>query len=235
MREILLVNDIHLGAIRSAGTTPSSAFALRKYLQDSLRGLMMEHTDKDIVINGDLFDTFNVPMSDVLEFYTTATAWLGASEGKLVMGRGNHDWSKDSAKMSSFDFIGQILARQFPGRVIVVTEPQMIFDGIYMIPHMPNQARFDLELERAETLRDCAVLVHANYDNYFATQSDGSLNVTAEWCNMMSSYGNEIVFGHEHVGRTLPGVWIAGNQTPSSVSDCLGNSHKFAHILSQDE
>jgi hypothetical protein len=40
--------------------------------------------------------------------------------------------------------------------------------------------------------------------------------------------GWTLVFGHEHIGRTLYGgrVIIVGNQFPSSVSDCIGDTDK---------
>jgi predicted phosphohydrolase len=213
-------------------------------LQRNLRELLLQHTDKDVIINGDLFDTFNVPMQDVLEFYWTASKWLQASgSGVLVLGRGNHDWSKDSSKLSSFDFISRLLLGQFGTRVLPVIEPQMIFPGIYMIPHMPNQEQFDLELGRVPADANM-VLVHANYDNHFAVESDHSLNVSAEQAAKIVMAGNNptLVFGHEHQARTeqTGAVVVTGNQWSSSVADCLHNPGgvKRAHIISywpQDE
>lgn len=246
MRQKLLVNDIHLGVTRSGGTTPKSAGLLKEWLLTQLHGLLMAHTDKDVIINGDLFDAFAVPMLDALGFYIVACEWLDASKvesrvigqlpdsPRLILVEGNHDWSKDNAKLSSFAFVARVLQAQYGDRVVVVSgEPKMVDEGLYIIPHMANQSLFDLALKSAEGLRDTLILLHANYDNKFALESDASLNVTAEWCNMTVAYGNQLVFGHEHIGRRpAPGVLIAGNHFPSSVSDCLGNSKKSAHVLS---
>jgi DNA repair exonuclease SbcCD nuclease subunit len=241
MNDFLLVNDIHLGVLRSSGTTPASADALRANLQMSLRELMLNHLDKHIVINGDLFDTFNVPLSDVFEFYRTAMSWLFHTPDhcKLVLGRGNHDWSKDSSKLSSFDFIASLLRTALPERVIVVTEPQEVFPGVYMIPHMPNQDLFNLELERIP--EDAGmVLVHANYDNNFAVEADHSLNLSHQQAVKIIGPSGEyaerfIVFGHEHQAKNaLAGhVMITGNQWPSSVADCQHNPDgcKYAHVF----
>jgi len=239
MRAKLLLNDIHLGVMRAGGTTPKSAAAIRQYLLTSLRELMMQHIDKDIIINGDLFDTFQVSLSDLLAFYEIACEWLAASDGRLFFGRGNHDWAKDSSKLSSFDFVGQILESAYPGRVVVVTKPQMLDEGVFMIPHMPNQAMFDLELKKAsEELKDTLVLLHANYDNNFAVESDHSLNVSPEQAEALISGGNRLVFGHEHQARTTKGgrVFVTGNQWPSSVADCVHNPDglKHAHMLQKE-
>lgn len=237
MRETLVVSDVHLGVLRSGGTTPNSAMELRKYLQESLYLLLMQHTDKNCLFNGDVFDTFSSPLSDVMVFYTTAAEWLERSNGNLILGRGNHDIPKDNSKMSSFDFVGAILKARFPERVQVVTEPAMVLPGVWQVPHMPNQDLFNLELER---IPDDAslVLVHANYDNNFAVEADHSLNVSVEQARKITSNGATLLFGHEHQKRIMLGgkVYIAGNQWPSSVADCQHNpdNKKFAHIIGED-
>jgi hypothetical protein len=244
VREKLLINDVHLGVLRTGGTTLASSFALRQYLLAELRKLMFAHLDKDIIINGDLFDQFNVPMTDVLEFYYMVAEWMSTTEykmqvhPKMILGRGNHDWSKDSAKLSSFDFIAQILESQFPDRVRAVTDPTMIFDGIYMIPHVANQDIFNLELGRIpEEAR--LVLLHANYDNNFAVESDHSLNVSQDQAVKILNANLEraLVFGHEHQARRELGgrLIVTGNQWPSSIADCLNNpdGQKFAHIITE--
>lgn len=249
MREKLLINDIHIGVQRVAGTTPASSFALCQYLIDSLSALLGKHEDKDVVINGDLFDTFSVPLIWLLGLYHVLRGWLKltalnlAGYGpKLVIGRGNHDWSKDSSKLSSFDVLCQILKAEFPDRVVVVTEPQWLERDIYMIPHMPNQDLFNLALDKALTEIDgnpvrgpAVLLLHANYDNNFAIDADHSLNVLQEQAKALIAKGWTLVFGHEHQARSALGgdVIITGNQWPSSVADCLNNpgGKKFAHVI----
>lgn len=234
----LIVNDVHLGVMRASGTTPKTAYELRAGLQAKLRELLMAHLDVDAILNGDLFDTFQVPLSDVLEAYETFSMWLEASRGILFLVEGNHDWSKDSSKLSSFAFLGRILQQAFPARVFVVSEPLQINEQLYVIPHMPNQDMFDLALKQAEALRNHAILLHANYDNHFAVESDHSLNVSREQAERLVAGGNRLIFGHEHQARRElhDKVWITGNQWPSSVADCLHNpgDRKFAHLLNFD-
>jgi hypothetical protein len=241
VREKLLINDVHLGVLRTGGTTQASAAAIRTYLLGKLRELMFQHRDKDIIFNGDVFDQFDVPIGDVLEFYLLCAQWLQetnhsvAARPSITLGRGNHDWAKDSSKLSSFDFVGEVLLAQFPDRVKVVTSPEMIDEeGIYMIPHMPNQDQFDLELSRIPA-EARMVLVHANYDNHFAVESDHSLNVSEEQARGIVANNQILVFGHEHQARMDLGgsVFVTGNQWPSSITDCLNNPDglKHAHVI----
>lgn len=241
MRPKLLVNDLHLGVQRTGGTTIESALALRQYLLNATEQLIAAHTDKDLIINGDLFDAFAVPLWDLLGAHRILRQWLVATEvswNRLYLGRGNHDWSKDSTKLSSFDLLGQILRAEFGERVGVVTEPMQLESGLWMIPHMPNQEAFNEALAAAEKLESCLVLLHANYDNNFATASDHSLNVSKEQAARIVARDCALVFGHEHQARRAQGgqVYITGNQFPSSVADCLGNpeNEKHAHVLEFD-
>ena len=233
MREKLVINDVHLGVQRAAGTTPSSAAELRAYLQKSLRQMFHDNQDKDIIINGDLFDDFIVPMSDLLEFFRTACIWLDKSDesARLVLGAGNHDLSKDSSRLSSFETVGRILESQYPDQVHLVLEPTMLFDGVYMIPHLANQDLFNLALTKIP-LAASVVLLHCNYDNGFAAQQDHSLNLSKDEAQkILHKVGGTIVIGHEHQGRVLlkSGVVVTGNQWPSSIRDCLGNDDDRKH------
>jgi len=247
MREKLLINDVHLGVQRAAGTTPKTAADLRAYLQKSLSDLMMQHIDKDIIINGDLFDEFNVPMQDVLAFYFSAANWMAAAcsdammknfDGPcLVLVAGNHDLAKDSSRLSSFEFVAQVLKAQYPMNVEVVQQPATVFPGLHIIPHVANQDLLDLAISQVP---DDArlVLFHANYHNGFAAVQDHSLNVTEEQARALTTgKGRTLAFAHEHQARTaLSGTVVCtGNQWPSSIADCLNNPHgvKMAHVIDQ--
>lgn len=261
MRAKLLVNDIHLGVHRASGTTPQSAMMIREYLLESFRALLMKHLDKDVVVNGDLFDAFSIALVDALGAYQVLRDWLLASrerdytsEGwigpKLFAGMGNHDWSKDSNKLSTFHFILSLLHAEFGERIVLVDKPQWIELGaIYMVPHMPNQDLFDLALKQVYQVEEGILLLHANWNNDFAIESDHSLNVSEAQSKSLVERGWTLVFGHEHQARTalersVPdfsraadwGVIVTGNQWPSSVADCQNNpdDRKYAHIIETD-
>jgi metallophosphoesterase superfamily enzyme len=233
MRDYLIVNDIHLGVQRNAGTTPKTAVAIKAYLLSNLRELMFAHLDKHIIINGDIFDQFNVSLNDAFDFFLLCKEWLEQSYDTcdLYLAEGNHDLSKNSANMCSLEFVVGALNSE---RVILVDSPmEIVGHGIYIIPHVANQDMFDMELVKAAELKDTLILVHANYDNNFTLQSDHSLNVSREEALKVIENNNTLMFGHVHQqARPHDRIIVAGNQWPSSVADCLGNTTKQAFIFS---
>jgi hypothetical protein len=152
---------------------------------------------------------------------------------------GNHDWQPKASAMSSFHLLGSVLISQFGDKVQVVQEPTLMPQRIYCIPHLPNQDMFNVELENAAYLKDHLIVVHANWSNNFAARTDHSLNVSEEQAQKILANGNRMLFGHEHQRRVCMGgnVLLAGNQFPSSISDCLSrgasqaDGKKYAHII----
>jgi DNA repair exonuclease SbcCD nuclease subunit len=222
-----VINDTHIGAIRSGGTNPASAFALRTYILERFNALLDACTEGDLLINGDLFDTFSIPYIDLLAAFDALTSWLSDNKGHVLhLAAGNHDLSKTTSTMSSFQFLGRLLGKH--PRVMIYEEPGLIagHDDMWVIPHMPNQDLFDLALTRVPKGMKY-VFMHCNFDNKFAQQQDHSLNLSAEQARALDV--ERIVLGHEHQrSMHLTGkVMVPGNQIPSSVADCLGNREKF--------
>lgn len=224
---LTVLNDIHLGVQRCAGTTPASAQALRQWQMGQLAGFLHSlPEDEGVLINGDLFDGYSVPLSVVAEFVELARRWLfdGAQRRRrLYLSRGNHDISRDSSNLSSFDFACQILRMLDPVRVQVITEPRA-FDFGYVVPHAPNQDIFNTWLE--DVPEGVRVFLHANFDNNFAVMSDHSLNVSYQQAeHLIERKGCTLVFAHEHQARgAFAGrLIVTGNQWPTSIADCLGN------------
>jgi DNA repair exonuclease SbcCD nuclease subunit len=217
---LTVLNDIHIGVQRSAGTTPATQWELRKHILRKFKDLLPE--TGDCLLNGDMFDTSNVPIHDVLITFEILADWLKEHPAStLYNSAGNHDASKTSTVLSSFQFLGKLLKRQFPGQYVHIEEPMMTPFG-YVIPHMRNQDVFNLAL--AEVPACDYVFVHANYNNGFAAESDQSLNVSAEQAEAMPC--KHIIFGHEHHGRNAGKVIVPGNQIASSVADWLSPGDK---------
>lgn len=218
---MIVIHDLHLGVQRSAGTTPASASVLTVWMQEQFEKIL-GRTDEDLVILGDLFDTYQVPLRTVLATYTSLSDWLRKGHN-LCLIPGNHDLSTDSSKLSSFQFLAQLLLDH--PNVQYVTSGRFITDDIYAIPHVPNQDLFDMELAKVPKCK--YLIVHCNYDNNFAAQSDHSLNLTQEVAESLPV--DYIFFAHEHYYREeLKGkVFISGNQFPTSISDCLHREDKF--------
>jgi DNA repair exonuclease SbcCD nuclease subunit len=233
---MLVLNDVHLGVNRSGGTTPLTHATLIAYTHEQFESLLdIGSSDGYVLINGDLFDGFLVSNSVLLRTYAAISSRIDSGAILvLYLGRGNHDVSKDSTKLSSFDLLGALLVEAYPQKVVVINEPTEIQWGGdaagIVVPHAPNQDIFDMWI--GDVLADPTplVFVHANYDNGFAAESDHSLNLTKEQCAALEAAGvAKIIFGHEHQQGIRPnGVLIIGNQFPTSVSDCLNNDSKRA-------
>lgn len=236
---MIIINDIHLGTQRQAGTTPASQLALKKNIREELnklvngeRGLDAAEAGKTLTINGDLFDGFSVDPGEVIEAYEILSCYI-INGGKVVLGMGNHDASAKGDKTSSFHLLAHMLESRFPREVQVVDHTcglTKIGDGIWMIPHMLNQALFDIEIEKAGGYSSIDgghfyLLLHCNILSPFAEHSDHSLNLNQDQIDALIGAGWQLVVGHEHPGKSYAGgkVILPGNQIPTSVSDCLGN------------
>lgn len=214
---LTVLNDWHIGAVRTGGTTPTTAYQLRLDLlsqfEETLVGI-----DTDLMILGDLFDGPDISKADLLSTYQALARWQLQSGKQLWLVNGNHDLSKNSTNFSSFQFLAELLMSG-PGVAHHIAEGRMTPHG-YVIPHVVNQDLFNLELAKVP---ECDYLfLHCNYDNGFAVDSDHSLNMSREQAE--AAPVKHIVFAHEHQGRTeLQGkIVVVGNNFPSSVSDCLG-------------
>lgn len=216
---MILIHDLHLGVQRSAGTSPASALALRNYLLAEFENLL-DKADTDLTLLGDLLDTHQIPMTDLLRVYTLLNSWLIKGH-KLNLIPGNHDLSTDSSKLSSFQFLAALLQRP---TVTYAVGGRQLTPEIYSVSHVLNQDIFDIEIAKVPACK--YLLLHCNYNNPFAS-GDHSLNLTEQQAKDCKA--EFIVIAHEHHSRTeLKGkVYIPGNQFPSSVSDCLDSSDKF--------
>lgn len=221
---IRILNDLHLGVQRTGGTTGESSSALRDYTLQKYSELLKG--SNKVVVNGDHFDNYIIPTSDLLKAYLITAEWLNSGAEGLTLIPGNHCLSKDSANLSSFELMSRLLIAQFPNKVRYLAGGNWISeaDGIYAISHVANQELFELELGRVpEGVK--TLLLHVNFDNKFAGQSDHSLNIDREQAKLLTKRGITLVLGHEHQGRTVMNdkVIITGNQFPTSVSDCLAH------------
>lgn len=221
---MFILNDIHLGSNRKAGTTPTSAAALKQYLQSEFAGLV-HRCHGHLVILGDLFDGFSVDVGDVITAYETLCDYVHDG-GRVVLVCGNHDHSLRPGT-SSFHLLAHFLKSRFPNEISVIDYTiglSSISGDVWAIPHMPNQALFDLEVEKAVSTSGKYLLVHCNIMSPWES-SDHSLNLDDKQLDRLVGAGWKLLVAHEHAGRTLYNgdVHIIGNQIVSSVSDCLND------------
>lgn len=239
---MLVINDLHIGVTRSGGTTVQSQQALRDYLRDSLAALI-EMEDAEVVVNGDLFDNFTVDTAEVLKTADIFFDCLSSNrKASLHLIAGNHDWNPRADKVSSFHLLYQILHMSRVGERVFLYDKGFYEVGnrgdVFAIPHMANQEAFDTEMKYASKYdgNECYLLLHCNYKNGFAENSDHSLNINDEQVAALMKSGWTLIIGHEHIGYELRGgrVVVVGNQFPSSVADCLGGTTKRAVEITDD-
>ena len=235
---MLVLNDIHLGVKRNGGTTPASREALRHYLFTAVEEMFIDTTETHVLIAGDLFDQFEIEGRDWVQTYLIFQDWLsGNPTRKLTLVAGNHDWSPKGTRVSSFEMLAKVLTEQFsPDQIHVINIDQWAPTGdCIALAHCSNQDIFEQKLGEVmeKVTTGDRVILHANYDNNFAVESDHSLNVSKEQAQAFANKGATLYFAHEHQARTELGgsVVVFGNQWPSSVSDCLNNDEKFAHVF----
>jgi len=219
-----VINDTHIGAIRSAGTTTASQLALRKHILERFQKLLP--TTGDLLILGDLFDSYSAPMIDVLTTYEHLADWLHEHPTAILYNAaGNHDLSRTSNVMSSFQFLGRLLSRQFPARCFHIEQPTAIPYG-YVIPHLANQDAFNQALEAMPKTR--RLFLHCNLGNKFAEAADQSLNLSLPALDTLPC--DEVILGHEHKHRIVGKAVVIGNQIATSVADWLGPDKYYADL-----
>lgn len=238
---MLTINDLHLGVHRTGGTTPLSYALLSNYAHDCFGQLIaLVEQDEDLLINGDLFDGFVISNNDLVRtFNTILDAFRLGRIRKVILSRGNHDISKNTEKLSSFDVLGSMLTAALGiERVHVVIEHEVVTTDageVWVLPHLPNQDLFSLALDDIAGDPRPYLFVHANFDNGFAEEADHSLNMSKVQAERLNRAGvKSIIFGHEHQQRQeSSGVFVVGNQFPTSIADCLGNNQKRALHVNQ--
>ncbi len=234
-----IINDLHLGVSRQAGTTLQSREALRHWMFNEFVGLIA--CEDHVIVNGDLFDDFVVSNRDLLDTFLAFSSWLSGDQKRhLCLIAGNHDNSPKADAVSSFTMLHRLLSSSFSSQLTVldINEQGAVASHTYAIAHHANQDLFDAALAKAYKEwhpRMFYLLLHANYDNGFAAESDHSLNVSKEVAEQFTSRGITLIFGHEHQRRRVgERIIVAGNQIPSSISDCLGNDDKVMLRMGSD-
>ena len=190
---MLLLNDLHFGIKRGP-----------KFQEFQLEMLdsILEDNDDDLLIVGDLFDTHQIDY----ELLRTLTRRLRGRKVMLMLG--NHDIAKDRGQLDAARFLAWML----PGSTLVEA-PTEIGD-IALIPHMANQEEFDTAITIASK-RSTTLIAHCNFDNFFATAQDHSLNLTPEQAKLFDM----VILGHEHVKRHVGNVHVLGSPWPCNIQE----------------
>lgn len=243
MNDLMIINDTHLGVSRSAGATRESNANLQNWQFQQFRRLFQiaQKHQYDVLINGDLFDKFDVGGASECFALSVLMAFLRDNPRcHLYIALGNHDISRDSSKQSSFDTLAHVLhmmPEHHTKQLTVIDSAPYFADDFAIVPHCPNQTLFDEALNAVlqHQPKPQYCFVHANLMNGFAAQADHSLNIDDVMLNRFRNENIELVFGHEHHGRQATGATVIGNQIPTSVADCLDpNPCKQYAVLHRD-
>lgn len=216
----LILNDLHLGVKRQAGTTKQSRKDLEEWMLKEFEELLNTAYGR-VLILGDLFDKRNVDehiMHRVIKLLSTV---------ECIIVAGNHDLGGiEDHTLSSAEFVARLSSSYW------LAEPELIDDGkIFVIPHVHDQETFDHAIQICPD--NVIMMVHCNIDSPFA-HGDHSLNLSLQQMKDLTDRGVKVISGHEHAKREVMNVTILGNQFPSSIADCLGGD-KFYHILEDGE
>lgn len=216
----LILNDLHLGVKRQAGTTKQSRKELEEWVLNEFENLINIGYDR-VLILGDLFDKRNVEehiMHRVIKMLAGVDCIIVA---------GNHDLGGiNDHTLSSAEFVAKLSNSYW------LDDPELIDEGeIFIIPHVHDQEEFDKAVQICPD--NVIMMVHCNIDSPFA-HGDHSLNLSLQQMKDLDVRGVKVISGHEHTKREMMNVTILGNQFPSSIADCLGGD-KYCHILEDGE
>ena len=128
--------------------------------------------------------------------------------------RGNHDSkSSDFTKLCSLQLVGKL------SKAYVVFDEPALINNNYFLGHCFNQSEFDSQLD---AVKGSSLFLHCNVDNYFATESELSLNINKEQIDKALNTVNQIVVGHEHSHKRMydDRLVILGAFQPTNISDC---------------
>lgn len=214
----LILNDLHLGVKRQAGTTKQSRKDLEDWMLQQFEECLKTPHER-LIILGDLFDKRNVEehvMAEVIKLLYLEDCYIV---------QGNHDVGGiEDHTLSSCEFVAN-LSESF-----YVDKSQMI-GSYYIVPHLHSQEDFDHAVQICPD--NTIMMVHCNIDSPFA-HGDHSLNLSLHQMKDLEKRGVDVLAGHEHTKRDVHNVTILGNQFPSSISDCIGGD-KFSHLLDGEE
>jgi len=211
----LIISDLHLCPQRQGGTTIESRAALEDW-QFSELAKILEHPHDRLIIAGDLFDK-----SSVTDIVLKRTFDLLRNEKEVIILRGNHD--EKSQKINDICSL-ELLSHLLPNVHLIFDEPETI-GNCHFIPHCFSQELFDKYISEVPYGKN--VFLHCNYDNYFATEADHSLNLSKEQKEQLRYKGSRIFLGHEHTFNTDDEVFRFGCTLPTSIADCIGGEKVY--------
>lgn len=217
IKGVTFLGDVHLGRKFIEGVPlhrrGEREEAVWKQFENELKGC----TSGIHIQVGDLFDSFDVDNATLLraaEIYLSA-ARLNTNTTYIVI-RGNHDASRNTNKVSSFDLFGLIVK----DRVHVVSTPHVLThqpggQTIGLMPWDPFSSAEE-QAQRLETYEGKLdfVVCHCDLESY----GGSTYNVLPY--DTLSKVTDVVVTGHDHIRRDFQHgslhVYVTGSMQPYS-------------------
>lgn len=224
------LGDPHLGRVFRTGV-PLHRIGEREEMvwSEFESNLMLSGADLHVCM-GDLFDKFVVPPEVVLRAYdiysAAAQRWTNTS---FVVIRGNHDVSRDTSRMSSFDLFTKLVSGTHPN--VKVIDTVTVLHGLGFVPYDPFVSAEDQVRELPDNLT--TVFMHHDYTDF----GGDHVIPTA----LLAEKGiTRVINGHDHVARTEKrhGVTVemTGSMQPySHAEDAEGRLYVTTHLPIQGD
>lgn len=201
------LGDVHLGK-KFEANVPLHRRGDREKIQWDQFVAELNDGDEPLVQVGDLFD--RTVVSNTIVWETAQALREAAQRRPIAILRGNHDGSRDSTKISSFQILTELVR---PFGVIVADEAPVFFHGVALIPWSPWLSAAEMVDKWAQEISDYRTVV----GHWDVVMGDGNQLPSA----MLASLGvTTAITGHDHNARELEmdgvKVIVTGSMQPYS-------------------
>lgn len=218
------LGDVHLGKKFEANVPLHRRGDREKIQWDQFVAELNDGTEPLVQV-GDIFDKTVVSNSVV---WATAQALREAAQRRpIAILRGNHDASRDSSRVSSFQILTELVR---PFGVIVADEEPVVFHDVVLIPWSPWLSAAEMVDKWAQEISDYRTVV----GHWDVVMGDGNQLPAS----MLASLGvTTATTGHDHNARELEmdgvKVIVTGSMQPYSHGEDA--AEQFYITMNADE
>jgi DNA repair exonuclease SbcCD nuclease subunit len=205
-RKVLLVGDPHLkiGALKEAGS-----------FVDKLLTIIQDGQYSQVVILGDLFDTFAVIRSEILALWASFLS-KASQHSEIVLIVGNHDMAGESGGAHALEPF-----KSFKN-VVVVDWPHTTGDMIHYLPFYRDNEAF---------IKECQALPQGSilfcHQSFNGAQFDNGFYDPHGVDPGAVSHLSAVISGHIHKNQKIANIWYPGTPYQMNFSDAGENKGVF--------
>lgn len=228
-----LIGDVHLGRKFRNKDIPIEKRGIREQI---LRLRFQQYIDlaiktvnsgkcQFVVQLGDLFDSFAVPYEDLMFAYEQLSRFNREGITCYIIA-GNHDLSKDTARVNALSVLGKMLAQSSENHVWVITEGmQVIYDNINKEQHILVPYSHESDSRNSTDILRSAY----GYTSYLYGHFDEPF--PPKWLLQFS----HVYTGHIHAPREEGNISVIGSILPLTFAEDVNNSFMRTVSLSEYE